>query len=327
MNRRTLLQGLGAAALPAAAWAQAPLLPSDGKVARFVVGSAAGGPADVQARSLADAIRRVDGTTLIVENRPGAGGRLAVQAVKAMPANGLGFLLAPGWQLTLASQTAKSPGYDPLADFITVGGYALQEYALIVGPASPAKTIGDFVSWAKAHPGRAQCGSGGVGSMGHLVAAMFQRSAGIEITDVPYKGAAPALQDVQAGHTPGYVGALGDMIRMHKDGSARVLATSGARRSKFLPDVPTFDEAGFAAVRAVDWTGLLAPAKTPRAVVDRYAKLVSAALSDAEFNALLTRVGVEAHYQSPAELGRRLKLDVERMKELVAAFGLKGSTS
>ena len=163
--------------------------------------------------------------------------------------------------------------------------------------------------------------------MGHLVAAMLQRSAGIEITDVPYKGAAPALQDVQAGHTPAYVGALGDMIRMHKDGSARVLATSGAKRSKFLPDVPTFEEAGFAGVRAVDWTGVLAPAKTAPAVVNRYAKLLAAALNDAEFSALLTRVGVEAHYQPPAELARRLKLDVARMKDLVAAFGLKGSTS
>lgn len=326
MQRRTYLRLAAAGALSTTALANVARAQFDGRAVRIFVGSAAGGPADVQARGLADAIRRSGGSTVVVDNRPGAGGRIAVQAVKGLQPNGTGFLLVPGWVLTLAPQTDRSPTYDPLTDLVAVGGYCVQEYALVAGPAAHGKTLGEYVSWLKANPGLGQCASAGVGSMGHLVASMLARSAGITLQDVPYRGAAPALQDVQAGHAPAYIGGLGDMIRMHREGTARVLATSGPRRSRFLPDVPTFEEAGFKGVRAVDWTGLFAPANTAPAVVERYAKYLEAAVKDQEFSNLLHRVGVEPFFHSPADMTARMKHDLEVMREHVKVFNLKGTT-
>lgn len=327
LNRRSYLQLTAAAALPALLHPRQALAQLDQRGARFIVGSAPGGPADVQARALADAIRRAGGSMMIVENRPGAAGRIAVQAMKQLPSDGSSLLLAPGWVLTLAPQTDKTPSYDPLTDLVPIGAYCLQEYALVVGPAAQGvKTLGQFVAWVKGSPGAGQFGSAGVGSMGHLVASMLGRSAGITLEGIPYKGAAPALQDVQAGHVAAYIGGLGDMVRMHREGSAKVLATSGSKRSKFLPDVPTFEEAGLSGVRTIDWTGIFAPAKTPAPVVAQYAKLLEQASKDKEFNALLEKVGVEPAFMGGEELAARIKADTQTMRELVRSFQLKGST-
>jgi tripartite-type tricarboxylate transporter receptor subunit TctC len=324
-NRRTCL-GLAAAGLLTPAWWQVARAQRDAKLARFVVGSAPGGPSDLQARGLAEAMRRAGGSMMLVDNRPGAAGRLAVQAMKAMAADGTALLVAPGWLLTLAPQTDKAPSFDPLIDLVPVGGYCLQEYALVVGPGTPAKTLRDFVQWAKAKPGMGQYGSPGTGSMAHLVGSMLERSAGVTLQAIPYKGAAAALQDVQAGHVASYIGALGDMVRTHREGTVRVLATTGAKRSKFLPDVPTFDEAGFNGVRIIDWTGVFAPPKTPPGVVAHYARLLESCLKDKEFLVLLEKMGVEPTLLSAAELAARLKADSDAMREHVKAFRLKGVT-
>lgn len=326
MNRRSCLQLAAASLLSSLAGWQAAQAQRDGKIVRIVVGSAAGGPSDVQARGLAEAMRRAGGAMMLVDNRAGAAGRLAVQAMKGMAADGSAMLVAPGWVLTLAPQTDKTPLFDPFTDLVPIGGYCLQEYALVAGPGTPAKTIRDFVNWAKANPGSGQYGSPGVGSMAHLVGSMLERSAGVNLQGIPYKGAAAALQDVQAGHVASYIGALGDMVRMHREGSVKVLATTGSKRSKFLPDVPTFDEAGFAGVRVIDWTGVFAPPHTPSSVVAHYAKLLEMSLKDKEFLAVLEKMGVEATFFNATELAARMKQDSDAMREHVKAFRLKGVT-
>lgn len=326
LKRRTCLRLAAASLLPTSAVWQPARAQADGKMARLVVGSSPGGPADVQARALAEAMRRAGGSMMLVENRPGAAGRLAAQAMKSLAPDGAHLLIAPGWLLSLAPQTDKSPTFDPFIDLAPIGSYCLQEYALVVGPATPAKTLDEFVGWVKDQPGGGQYGCGGVGSMGHLVGSMLGRSAGLSLQSIPYKGAAPALLDVQAGHVASYVGALGDMVRMHREGSVRVLATSGLKRSKFLPDVPTFEGAGFAGVRALDWTGLFAPAKTPPGVVAHYARLLDLSSKDKGFVAVLERVGVESSFANAAEVAKRMKVDAEAMREHVEAFRLKGST-
>lgn len=325
LNRRVFVQAGAGAALPALLGAGGAHAQGDSRTARFIVGSAAGGPADVQARALAEAIRRVDGSMVIVENRPGAAGRIAVQGMKQVPPDGNHLLLGPGWVLTLAPQTDKTPSYDPVVDLVPIGAYCQQEYALVVGAQGP-RTVKQFVDGIKANPATGQFGSAGVGSMGHLVASMLERSAGITLQGIPYKGAAPALQDVQAGHVASYVGAMGDMVRMHRDGSARVLATAGSKRTKFLPDVPTFEESGFAGVRALDWTGIFAPAKTPAAIVARHTRQLEVAAKDRDFMALLEKVGVEPMFLTGDELAARIKSDTQVMRDLVSSFKLKGST-
>lgn len=291
-----------------------------------MVGSAPGGPSDVQARGLAEAMRRAGGSLMLVDNRPGAAGRLAVQAMKGMAPDGTNLLVAPGWLLTLAPQTDKVPGFDPFTDLVPIGGYCIQEYALVVGPATPARSLREFVAWAKANPGSGQYGSPGVGSMAHLVGSMLERSAGLSLLGIPYKGAAVALQDVQAGHVASYIGALGDMVRMHREGVARVLATTGTKRSKFLPDVPTFEEAGFAAVQIADWSGVFAPPKTPPGVVAHYARLLALCFQDKEFLALLEKMGVEPSFSSAADLAIRMKVDFDAMREHVKVLRLNGRT-
>jgi tripartite-type tricarboxylate transporter receptor subunit TctC len=322
MNRRQSLASLGAAWLAPdwrAAAAQTP-------VSRVLVGFAAGGTGDVIARGFTEAMRRAGSGMYIVENRPGAGGRLAVKAFKSVPADGSTLLVTPGWVLTLAPHTDKTPAFDPFGDLVPVGAFSAQDYALAVGPGSPAKTLAEYVRWIKDNPHLGQYASAGVGSMAHIVGAMFERSAGIKLQGIPYKGAAPSLQDLQAGHVPANIGALGDMVRMHREGKLRVLATTGARRSKFLPEVPSFEEAGFKAVRFTDWTGAFAPAKTPPAWIARDAKLLAACVNDPAFMAVVERLGAEAVHQGPEQLAARLKRDSDAMRELVLAFGLKEST-
>lgn len=322
MNRRKTLASLGAV-LTATGWsavrAQAPM-------SRVVVGFAAGGTGDVIARGFTEAMRRAGAGMTIVENRPGAAGRLAVRAIKGMPPDGSNLLVTPGWVLTLAPHTDKVPAFDPFVDLIPVGAFSAQDYALAVGPASAAKNLAEYVRWVKGNPGAGQYASAGVGSMAHIVGSMFERSAGMQLQGVPYKGASQSLQDLQAGHVPANIGALGDMVRMHREGRLRVLATTGARRSSFLPDVPSFEEAGYRGVRISDWTGAFAPAKTPPALIARDAKLLAACVSDKSFNAIVERLGAETVHQGPDKLAARLKSDSEAMRELVRDFGLKDST-
>jgi tripartite-type tricarboxylate transporter receptor subunit TctC len=297
-----------------------------GNVPRFVVGFAPGGTGDVIARGLAEAMRRAGAGMYLVDNRPGAGGRLAVKALKGMPPDGSSLLISPGWVLTLTRHTDKVPAFDASADLVPLGAFSVQDYALAVGPMSPAKTLQEYVALVKANPGAGQYASAGVGSMAHIVGSMLERSAGVQLQGIPYKGASQSLQDLQAGHVPGNIGALGDMVRMHREGTARILGTSGAKRSKFLPDVPTFEEAGFKGVRAIDWTGVFALVKTPSGAIARDAKLLAECAKDKDFIAVLERLSLEPAYMSGDELAARMKADSETMRELVQSFGLKDST-
>ena len=298
-----------------------------GKFARFVVGFAAGGTGDTIARALADAIRRLGGGSApIVDNRPGATGRIAVQTLKGLAPDGMSFLMTPGWVLTLTPNTDKQVLFDPFNDLVPVGAVSIQDYALAVGPALPVKSIAEYVTWVKAHPGSGQFASAGVGSLAALIGAMLQRSSGLPLKSIPYKGSSQSLQDLRAGHVAANIGALGDMVHMHHEGSARVLATCGTKRSKFLPDVPTFKEAGFADVNVVDWTGMFAPAGTPSKVIEHYTKLLSQCCKDKEFVSVLERLSLEPTYLSSVELAARMKSDYASMRELAGSFGMKNST-
>lgn len=320
-TRRQLLKWAAAvagAAAPAALWAQGRHTP------RLIVGSSPGGPADILGRALSDAMRRAGGAMTLVENRPGAAGRLAVQALRQAPADTVTLLLAPGWQLSLTPLTDVQPGFDPVAELQPVGGFCEQEMAFVVGPLSRARTLGEFVTEVRDSGRAGLCASGGIGSLGHLVASMFERSAGIQLQPVPYRGAAPALQDLQAGHVASYAGGLGDMVRLHREGALRVLATSGPNRSVFLPDVPSFKEAGHPDVTAVDWTAVFAQKTLPAAPVAEMARLIKASMGDAALLATLERLGVEARYIDPDQVMRRLRSDIQTMGRHVKTYKLVG---
>lgn len=322
LSRRRLLAA-GAAALAAGGlYAPAGTHAQGRQTPRLIVGSSAGGPADIQGRALTDAMRRAGGGTTIVDNRPGAAGRLAVMALRQSPPESPTLLLAPGWQLSLTPLTDPVPTFDPLAELQPVGGFCEQEIAIVVGPASRARTLAEFAAEVRASGRPGLCASGGVGSLGHLVSVMFEHSAGIQLQPVPYRGAAPALQDVQAGHVSAYAGALGDMVRLHREGLLRVLGTSGTDRSAFLPDVPTFKEAGHPEVIAVDWTAVFAHKSLPAAPLAEMTRLLKAATTDTALLATLERLGVEARYTEPARLTERLRADIETMARHVRRYRL-----
>jgi len=308
--------GLAAAGLPASLLAQ-----TLGKVAKIILGFPAGGSNDVIARQLAERLRGSYAPSIIVENRVGAQGRIAVNAAKGSDPDGSVILQTPGTILTAYPHVFRKLGYDALRDLTPVSAICTFDLALVVGPAIPASSLGQFVDWCKANPAKASFGSPAAGASPHFVGVMFARAAGISLLHVGYKGAAPAVQDLLGGQIPAYVGTVGDVISHHRAGKVRVIGTSGAKRSRFLPEVPTFEEAGFRGAVAQDWFGILLPAHARADVVASLNRAIGAALKDESFLEVLTRLNVDPAGSSPDAFAERIRAERENWGPIVKASG------
>lgn len=267
-SRRQFIQTLGAGALVGglpAAFAQG----AGPEVVRIVNGFPAGGTADLTSRRVADRIAGVFGKTVVVENKTGAAGRIAVDTVKAAPADGSTLLLTPYSMMAIYPHIYKQLSYDPFKDFVPVCLGSMLSHGLAVGPLVPAsvKTVKDYLAWAKANPKDASYGSPAAGSTPHFLGALMGINAGIDLKHVPYRGSVPGVADVVGGSLASMVTPHGDFIANHKAGRLRVIATSGKKRSPFLPDIPTFAEQGFPELTVEEWFGFFAPAKTPANIV------------------------------------------------------------
>jgi len=291
------------------------------RLARIVVGFPAGGSNDVIARHLADRLRGPYAPTVIVENKVGAQGRIAVDTVKGAEADGSVILQTPGTILTAYPHVFRKLSYDALRDLTPVTAVCTFDLALVVGPALPVTTLTEFVEWCTANPKKAAFGSPAAGASPHFVGVMFARAAGIELLHVGYKGAAPAVQDLLGGQIPAYVGTLGDVIALHRAGKVRVLGTSGAKRSRFVPEVPSFAEAGFPSAVAQDWYGILLPAKAPGEVVSRLNRSILAALEDPSMQEALARLNVDPAGSSPEAFAERIRSEQESWGPIVKASG------
>jgi len=322
MNHRR--QILAAATLAAAAFA--PLVHAQtaiDKTARIVVGFPPGGAADAVARLLADQLRGSYAPTVIVDNRAGAGGRIGAQAVKAGDTDGSQFLLTPASILTIYPHVYKKLGYDSLADFKPVSSVAVVTFAFSVSTAVPAsvKTVADYVAWAKAHAKEANYGSAAAGATPHFVGTMLGRAAGVPLNHIPFKGGAPLVSDLLGGQIQAGVNVLPEVLPHAEGGKLRILAVSGARRSRFLPSVPTFAESGFKDVAADEYFGVFVPAKTPPAVVARLNAAIQKALKAKPLVDGLEKLSFEVEGQSPAEFGQIVKAEFERWGPVVKASG------
>jgi tripartite-type tricarboxylate transporter receptor subunit TctC len=291
--------------------------------ARVFAGFAPGGTVDVTARRVADKLRDVIARTVVVENRTGAGGQIALSALKAAAPDGLTFALTPMSMLGIYANTYKKLPYDPVADFTPVSQAVRFDFGLAVGPQVPAtvRTLSDFVAWCKSNPGNANFGSPASGSVPHFVGELFGRAAGIEFRHVPYRGTQPAIADLMGGQVAAVSGPLGEFLQHLPTGKVRLLATSGPARSKFAPNVPTFAEQGFKDIVFDEWFGFYLPARVPPEAVNKLSAALRAALSAPEVVDALAQMGLEAKPSTPAELGSLLKKDTERWAPLIKTIG------
>jgi len=291
------------------------------KPVHIIVGFPPGGTADVMARAVADKMKDSLGQPVIVENRPGAIGRIAADAVKAAPPDGSTIMVMPIGPMAVVPHTYKTLSYDPIKDFAPIGMGSTFQFAIAAGPMSGAKTWLEYVAWAKANPGKSAYATSGAGSLPHFFGLLLARESGIEMLHVPYKGSAAYMNELIGGNVPTAVDAIADLTEQHRAGKIRILASSGAKRSTAVPDVPTFTELGIKGGEAEGWFGFFAPAKTPKAIVDRLNREIIAALAVKETADRIIALGGGPMPMSPAEFDAFVRKEIALIGEIVKASG------
>jgi tripartite-type tricarboxylate transporter receptor subunit TctC len=310
-----LAAGLGLACA-AAAGAQ------DGPV-RILVGFAPGGTADAIARLVSERLKASLGAPVVVENRPGATGFIAAEALKHAAPDGRTLMLAPDAVSVFAPLTHARLRYDPVKDFAPVSFAATYPFALAVGSGVPAKTLPEYVAWVRGNPAKGTYGVPGVGGQPQFLGLMLARASSIELGYVPYKGGALLLTDLLGGQLPAAITLLADFHRHAQSGKVTVLAISGTQRAAIAPGVPTFAELGLAAMTGTGWQGFYAPAKTPRPVVDRLSTAIAAALKAPEVGERLLPLGLTLVGSTPDEFARHEAQETARWAPLVKASGYR----
>lgn len=298
---------------------------AQGRTARLVVGFGPGGTSDVAARAVSGSLREAMGGEVIVENRSGAGGRLAVEHVRSAAPEGGVALLVPDAMMFLYPHVYRSLGYDPERDLVPVARLANLAIALYVGPMVPATvvSVADFVAWVRADSRRAVFGTSAAGATPHFVGEMFARAAGLTMTPVHYRGGAPGVQDLAGGQLPAMFGAVPDGTVMQSAGRVRALATTGPRRSAATPDVPTFAEQKFGDLVVEDGLGVYLPAGAARPTVERMALALHRALDSAEVRRVFASVGLDKDYEGPEAFAQRLRTERARWAGIVRSTGFK----
>jgi len=312
-----LLSGAVAAAAPWDARAQErgvqPL--------RILVPVPAGGTSDLVARLIADSLRNGLGQTVIVEDRSGATGRIAVDALLRAAPDGRTLLLAPIAVPGIGPLRFKPPRYDPVRDLAPVAQVTRYEFALAVAADHPARTVSEFVAWARANPARATVGNPGAGSLPHFLGTMLGRATDIELVHVAYKGVAPLEAELMSRQIAAGISTLSDLAPLHRAGKLRILATSGAARAPLVPEVPTFTEQGFPGIEAVGWHGVYAPAGTPPPVIDQLSRTIVAALQTPALQQKFVALGLEPTGTTPQMLAAIMAADTARWRPIVKASG------
>ncbi len=307
----------GALALPLQAQ------PAADKPVRIVVPFAAGGPTDVVARVLAPRLAAGLKRTVIVENRVGATGAIGAAHVAKSAPDGDTLLLGTSSIMAANPNLTANLPFDPVGDFTPISLVATVENILVVHPSVPAKSVKELVAYAKANPGKLSYASSGVGSTYHLGAEMFRSMTGIEWTHVPYKGAAPAIQDVLAGHVPVMFDNASSAIQNMKAGRVRALGVASLRRYPSLPELPTIAEEGLPGYETTIWIALFVPSKTPAAQVQLLNREVQAAVNSVEYKERLQVLDMQPRVSSPQELADYLKSDLAKWARVVKDAGIK----
>jgi tripartite-type tricarboxylate transporter receptor subunit TctC len=288
---------------------------------KILVPFAPGGNTDGIARMMGQHLSTKLGQQFVIENRTGAGGAIATEATAKADPDGYTLMVVSLAQMAIFP-ALRPTGYNPLTDFTPISNIASNPFCLVTNPNFEPKTLQEFVAYVKERPGKIVYASGGVGSVGHLTMVMFLQRAGLDMAHAPYKGGAPAIADVVAGHVPAYFGNLSEALP-HAGGSLRLLAVSGLKRASKLPNVPTVAESGYPGFQTVTWNGLIAPAKTPGDIVDLLVKEVQVALKDPSILQRLDSYGVDPIGSTPAEFKSTIETDVAQWAKAVKAADIK----
>src|SRR6478736_3200251 len=289
---------------------------------RIIVPTPAGGPVDVMARLLANALPETLKQSVFIENKPGAGNTLGSRLAAAADPDGYTLMVSSASGLIMSPMIHKNAGYD-LDSFTPVMLIAEAPQVLVIDPALPFKSVAELVAYAKAHPGKLNYSTGGAGTLPHLAAELFKKLAGVDIVHVPYKGGGPALTAVMAGEAQLTFDTLGTSLQLIRDGKLRVLAIGAGARVPDLPDVPTMAELDMPELTAGAWTALMAPRATPPAIVAKLNAAANAALKSERMRATLAKFGAQPRGGSPADLAAHIARERAKWAPFVAALNLK----
>jgi tripartite-type tricarboxylate transporter receptor subunit TctC len=287
----------------------------------ILVGFPAGGSADVVARVLADKLKDELKRPVLVENKPGAGGRLAAESLKNAVPDGNTLMLAPIVVPVLAPMLFNKLPYNPATDFAPVLHAASFHFGLAVPGDAPYKTLAEFTAWLKGNPSKANFGNSGAGSLPHFFGLMIGREAGVEMLPVPFQGGAPLITALAGGQVSCAIDVLSEQLELHRSGKIRVLATSGAQRDKALPDIPSFRELGYPSIQAQSWYALYAPARTPAAAIATINSAGNKVLQANDVLERLAKLSMEPGGGTPADLQKLQDAEVTRWSPVVKTSG------
>jgi len=291
---------------------------------KLMVGFPPGGGSDAIARVLADKLKDQLGTTVIVENRAGAGGQIAAQTLKAAPADGTVLFLSHDHTISILPLVVKNPGFDPARDFVAVAGFATFVNALAVSGGTPAKSMNEYVAWIRSQgAGKGTVGVPAPASVPEFLVKVIGQKYALDLQSAPYRGSAPMMGDMLGNQINAGVGSVPDFIEYQKAGKIRIVAVLGNARQAALPDVPTFTELGLAGFEDVPYYGIFAPAGTPAATVERLAAAVAKVIAQPEVHERLTSMGLTVGYMSPLQLTNRERSYAQTWARIIKASGFQ----
>ncbi len=296
------------------------------KPIRMVLGFPPGGATDLVARIIQPRMSAALGHQVVIDNRAGANGIIAGELIARAEPDGYTLLFGHIGMLVISPAIQKVP-YDTFRDFAPIGQTVSLQNFIITHPTVPVKTLKDMIALARAKPNQLNYATSGIGSPGHLAAVLLESMAGIKMVHIPYKGGAPAITDLLAGHVPVFFAVISTAVPHVQAGKARGIAVTGTRRAETVPDIPTIAEAGVPGYAATNWYGLLAPAKTSRPVIDRLNREMVAALKAPEVVDGLKSRGIDAAPSSPAEFAAYIRTENTKWSKIIQQSGIKGEAN
>ena len=321
ISRRHLLgSGLALTTAAYAPWSGA----QSHKAMRLLVGFPPGGGTDAIARLLAEKLKTPLGESVIVDNRPGAGGQIAAQFLKSAPADGSTLFLTHDHTISILPQVVRNPGFDPEKDFVPVGGFATFVNCLAVSAATPAKSVAQYVDWVRQlGQGKSAVGIPAPASTPEFLVKLIGKQYQLDLVSAPYRGSAPMIGDMLGGQIPAGIGSVQDFLENHRAGKLRVIAVLGGKRQAALPDVPTFAELGLKGFEDLPYYGFFAPKGTPAAFIDQFSQALAKVVAQPEVRDQLVAMGLTVEYMTPAQLAKRERAYTAVWEKIIRESGFQ----